>query len=158
MINSVLVTGAYGDSIELMLWDESNGYIVEEIEGLGPVDANIVSTNYASFDGSQFQSARRSPRNIIFKIGFATKHPTFSAEELRRRLSNIFRTKSQVSMLFKSDKNYLINGYVETNEPSIFSKDSLDAVESPNTLPVLLAAFSISEVEDPPPRLNIPPI
>ena len=123
MINSVLVTGAYGDSIELMLWDESNGYIVEEIEGLGPVDANIVSTNYASFDGSQFQSARRSPRNIIFKIGFATKHPTFSAEELRRRLSNIFRTKSQVSMLFRSDKNYLINGYVETNEPSIFSKD-----------------------------------
>ena len=123
MINSVLVTGAYGDSIELMLWDESNGYIVKEIEGLGPVDANIVSTDYASFDGSQFQSARRSPRNIIFKIGFATKHPTFSAEELRRRLSNIFRTKSQVSMLFRSDKKYLINGYVETNEPSIFSKD-----------------------------------
>ena len=123
MIDSVQITGSYGNAVILDLWDDHNGYFVKEIEGLGPVDADLVSTEYANFDGAQFQSSRRSARNIVFHIGFSNKSLTFSAEELRKNLSAVFRPKSQIDMIFRSDKNYKISGIVESNAPAIFAKE-----------------------------------
>ena len=122
MINSFTVTNQLGESLEVILREpEKSGLYVESIEGLGPVKASINTTDLASADGALFNSARLSTRNIVITLGMLFD-PT--VEDSRQKAYRFFPVKSKVTLCFNTDRRTVTTvGYVESNDPNIFSKD-----------------------------------
>lgn len=123
MIKSIIVTNHLGDSIELELTrPEKSGFIVQSIDGLGPAKANINTSEIATNDGSIYNSARLNDRDIKFKFLFM-EGKTESIEDIRQKSYKYFPVKKQIAIEVKTDnRSTVIYGYVESNEPKIFSK------------------------------------
>lgn len=121
MIQSVTVTNPKRDSLKLVLRDpESSGLIIQEISGLGPSKANINSTELATMDGSIFASARATERNIVLTLILL---PIPSIESVRQKTYSFFPIKKAVTLLVETDNRLVeTTGYVESNEPNIFSQ------------------------------------
>lgn len=122
MIKSVYITNYMGDSLLLPLSDYSeSGIIITNIDGLGPVEADIHTTDYATRDGSVFNSSRALNRNIVFTLR-PVEHP--SIEAMRHRIYKFFPVKRQVKIEVITDQRdaYAI-GYVESVDPDIFSNE-----------------------------------
>jgi len=125
-IDKVEVTNSRGNLLVLSLEDISNGYIVEDIDGLGPVKATIVTSDFADMDGQQEQSSSRETRNITLKLGYA---PNFSINEtvrvLRSRLYDYFMTATKVNLAFYMTDGLIVQtkGTVESCEPTLFAKE-----------------------------------
>lgn len=128
MIKSVTITNYLGESvkIELSEGDPEHGMIIKSITGLGPPKANINMTNLATVDGSVYNSARVEKRNIVIQMLFSFS-PTI--EDSRQRTYKYFPIKKPLTFLIETD-NRLVEtiGYVETNEPDIFSKDESNQI------------------------------
>lgn len=122
MIKTVTVTNYLGESLTLELknpWDV--GIAITKIEGLGPVKADINSTEISSGDGARFNSARISKRNIVFTFRLL-EAPT--VEDSRQKTYKYFPIKTNVTLLFETDNRLCqITGYVESNKPNIFSEE-----------------------------------
>jgi hypothetical protein len=120
MINSETITNYLGESITLELrFPEKSGFLVQGISGLGPSKAAINSTESATSDGSVYNSARVTMRNIVFTLKLLP-HPDM---ETTRQLSyKYFPIKKLVTILIETDNRVCETyGYVESNEPNIFS-------------------------------------
>lgn len=122
MIRSITVTNYLGDSIKLELArPELSGFIVESITGLGPGKANINTTEISTNDGSLFNSSRVPNRNIVISLRYLWKD---TIEDTRQLSYKYFPLKKKVSLLIETDnRSAEIEGYVESNEPDIFSKE-----------------------------------
>ena len=122
MIKSIKVTNPKGESLVLDLFHpEKSGLIVRSISGLGPPKANINSTDLATADGALYSSARASTRNIVFNLQFMFA-PTI--EDSRQLTYKYFPLKKLVKIEVETDNRSLeTSGYVESNEPDIFSKE-----------------------------------
>lgn len=126
MIQSFTVTNHTGKSIVCDLanpWKE--GLAVASIDGLGPGQATVNVADISSTDGGLFNSARKGTRNITITLIFVD-HEKLSIEDLRRKCYTYFPLKKPVKLKFttsngRSNKDYYIDGYVEANEPSIFT-------------------------------------
>lgn len=120
MIRRVIVTNHLGDSITLDLANpELSGFVVEKITGLGPGVANINSTEVATTDGGVYNSARLPSRNIVMTLKFLCKN---SIEDVRQQSYKYFPIKKKIKLRVETDNRILaIDGYVESNEPDIFS-------------------------------------
>lgn len=122
MIKSIKVTNPKGESLVLDLFHpEKSGLIVRSISGLGPPKANINSTDLATADGALYSSARASTRNIVFNLQFMFA-PTI--EDSRQLTYKYFPLKKLVKIEVETDnRNLETSGYVESNQPDIFSKE-----------------------------------
>lgn len=130
MVNSVtartrvLHTGAVNKEITFTMNDPK--YVVKNIEGLGPVKADVSTIPDVSDRGNTYLSARDGGRNIVFTLGF---NPIYSANEtitvLRRKLYEVFMPKNDIELDFTVDGIGVvrIKGHVESHEPVIFTKD-----------------------------------
>lgn len=120
MIHSVTVTNYRGESIELDLREpEKSGFIIASITGLGPGKADINTTETSTSDGGLFNSARLPSRNIVISLFYMWKD---SIEDVRQLSYRYFPIKRKVTLLFKTDNRTAeIEGYVESNDPNIFS-------------------------------------
>lgn len=122
MIKTVRVTNYLGESLTLELknpWDI--GIAITKIKGLGPVKADINSTEISSGDGARFNSARIGTRNIVFTFRLL-EAPT--VEDSRQKTYKYFPIKTNVTLLFETDNRLCqITGYVESNKPNIFSEE-----------------------------------
>ena len=125
MIKSITVTNYLGDSIKLELArPELSGFVVKSITGLGPGKATINTTEMTTNDGSMFNSARLSSRNIVISLGYLWRD-TASIEETRQLSYKYFPIKKEVTLLIETDNRKAeVIGRVESNDPNIFSKDS----------------------------------
>ncbi len=125
MIKRVDAHSNTGGSISLFLSDSSSGYVVEEIKGTDPVKGTLVSTKFAQQDGEQFQSARREPRNLLFKIGLDPDWVSKTVRDLRKGLYSVFMPKNSVDLRFymSDGLEVVISGYVESNESDMFSEE-----------------------------------
>lgn len=123
MLTLVQATSDQGTTLGLTLMDNSNGYTVQDITGLDPVKASVVTSSYADIDGAQFQSARRDSRNIVFTIGLQTGYGPQFVQQLRDTLYRTFRLKRSVSLLFTYDDGTQrqTSGYVESVECPLFT-------------------------------------
>lgn len=122
MIKSVTITNYLGESIKIVLSEEDpvHGMIISKIDGLGPAKANINMTDLATDDGSLFNSARLETRNITMRI-LLTNAPDI--ETSRQRTYKYFPIKKPLEFLIELDHRIAkTTGYVESNEPDIFSK------------------------------------
>ena len=133
MIQSFTVTNPNGKSMVCDLanpWKE--GLAVASIEGLGPGQATINVADISSMDGGLFNSARRGTRNIVISLIFV-QHDTLSIEDLRRKCYTYFPLKKNIKLKFttnneKVNNDFFIDGYVESNEPNIFSSSEGSAI------------------------------
>lgn len=122
MIHSITVTNYLGDSIVLELArPEQSGFIVKSVEGLGPAKGNVNTVEVSTNDGGVFNSARLSIRNPVLDLVFLETN-TETIEDIRHKSYKYFPVKKKVKLLIETDNRVSeIEGYVEHNEPAIFS-------------------------------------
>lgn len=121
MIKSITATNYLGDSIKLELAKpENSGFVVTSVTGLGAGKANINTTEVATNDGSLFNSSRLPSRNIVISLKYLWNN---SVEDVRQLSYKYFPIKKKVTLLIETDNRLAeIDGYVETNDPDIFSE------------------------------------
>lgn len=121
MIRSVTVVNQLGEMLTMELRNPwRSGFNITNITGIGAPKGVINSTAVAPGDGDLFNSARADKRNIVFSISFV-EVPTIEAA---RHLSyKMFPVKQMVTLIFETDTRMAsISGWVESNEPDIFSQ------------------------------------
>lgn len=122
MIKAVTVTNYLGDRIRLELArPELSGFAITSITGLGPGKATINTTDFSTTDGGLFSSSRLQIRNIVISLRYLWKD---SIEDVRQLSYKYFPIKRKVTLHFETDNREVeIEGYVESNDPTIFSDE-----------------------------------
>lgn len=147
MIKQVTITNYLGESviynIEGVDVNNNNGLFITEIEGLGPVKANLHATELATSDGRIFNSRTLEGRDI-------TIHALFTwcktIEEARLSSYKFFPIGTPVTFQIETDNRLAETvGYVETNEPEIFSETSGCEIGISCESPFFLASDGIKE-------------
>jgi hypothetical protein len=111
-----------GNLMTLQFDDASSGIIVEDVGGLDPVKATLVSQTVAQVDGAQFSSARRDPRNITMRLALEPDYITTSVAMLRASMYQFLMPKAPVELRFYDDGGLIVNasGMVESFEAPLF--------------------------------------
>lgn len=124
MIKSLTIINHLGDGIKLELTKpEESGFIVKSIDGLGPVKANINTSTAGASDGSFYNSARLDSRSIVMSLKFLPIGNE-NIEDVRLRSYKYFPIKKKIQIIVETDRRVLqTSGYVESNEPNIFSNN-----------------------------------
>lgn len=145
MINSITVTNHLQESITIdMRSPEQSGFFIVSIDGLGPSKADINLTEMAGLDGSNYNSARAGPRNIVLELGFL-ENPTI--ETMRQKAYKYFPLKRQITFQINADNRIAKTiGYVESNEPNIFSSEETTVISIICPEAYLLDEFNVTTV------------
>lgn len=129
MIKKIVVTNPKGQALDLELANpDKSGLAVARVEGLGPPKANINGQEMASADGMFYASARADSRTITFTLEMRSRDKSspygyLSIEDARHLTYVYFPLKKEVTVTVYTDSQTLYTkGYVESNEPDIFSK------------------------------------
>jgi len=99
---------------------------IRNIDGLGPVKADIARTPFASGRGTLYQGSSTPDRNIVFTLGF---NPDWEGLQtiasLRQLLYRYLMPENWCKLRFTSQElpDVDIEGYVESCEPNMFSQD-----------------------------------
>ena len=98
---------------------------VLNVEGLGPVKAEITSTPFATGRGELFQGSTTGKRNIVMTLGLNPDWENQTMSTLRQLLYSYLMPEQWVKLKFFSDHlpTCAIEGYVESFEPNMFSQD-----------------------------------
>jgi hypothetical protein len=98
---------------------------IRNIDGLGPVKADIQTTGYATGRGEMSTGASIPKRNIVLSLGLNPNWAEQSITSLRHLLYAYFMPESKVHLRFYLDElpSVYIDGVVESFEPNIFSQD-----------------------------------
>jgi len=120
MIKSITAINYLGESIKMeLVYPENSGFAVLEVTGLGPSKANINLTDLSSSNGSLFNSARIEKRNIVLTLKLLSM-PT--VELIRQKTYKYFPLSKPIELVIETDiRTCKAYGYVESNEPIIFS-------------------------------------
>lgn len=121
MIRNVTIINPLGERLVLDLMNPvKSGFIVESIEGLGPVKADVNFTELATSDGALDNSARLNSRNIVLNLIFQP-HPTI--EDTRLLTYKYFPVKKNITFIIETDRRKCqTTGRIESNEPDIFNE------------------------------------
>jgi len=101
------------------------------IDGLGPVKATVNTTDFPTEAGGIYLSSKTGQRNIVLTVEFKPEWTLGSTVgALREKLDEVFMPTNKVELDFlKTDgKTYRIEGTVESNEPSVFTKDPVSQI------------------------------
>ena len=125
MIKAVTFTNRFGRSLRCVLSaPERSNFAITSINGLGPGAATVNIHEIVTSDGGYFGAARFSSRNIVvdFVLVDHDGDGNYIPIEKTRHLSyEFFSPKTKLQLLIETeDRSLLIQGYVESNEPSIF--------------------------------------
>lgn len=125
MLTKIEVRNSAGDVLVLPFGEPINGVFIKSIEGIDPVKANIITSNYANQDGEQYQAARRSARNLKLNLGFAPDWVLTTPKEIRDMLYRWFMTKQQSELRFYEHTGLVVSivGRCETNESPRMTSD-----------------------------------
>lgn len=120
MIKSLTVVNDIDESLKMELYHpEKTGLLITDIDGIGASKASINSRELVGVDGSKVNSARVNSRQITISLLFLF-NPTI--EDSRQKTYRYFPIKKKVRLIFETDNRHCeISGYVESNEPDIFS-------------------------------------
>ena len=120
MIKSLTVRNYLGEEIKITLTEDEpdHGLLLQSIDGLGPVKADINTTDLVTSDGALYNSARIGTRNIVLQFLF-----TGDIEKTRHLTYKYFPVKKELTLFIETDyKTLKTVGYVESNDPDIFSQ------------------------------------
>ena len=122
MIKAISVINSHKEKVRFELSNPRlNDILVTKVEGLGPPKATINTLKVATFDGSIFNSSKLEQRNIVIAL---RPLPGPDVESKRLLLYRMFPVKGYVTIIVETDhRTGGIEGYVESNEPDIFSSE-----------------------------------
>lgn len=125
MIKSIAISSYIADfvayAIDGVNVDHNNGLVITEIEGLGPVKANLNFTKLATYDGELYNSGNLEGRNIVIKAYYTWCN---TIEEARLATYKYFPIKKPLQLRVDTDNRSVYTiGYVESHEPVIFSEN-----------------------------------
>lgn len=125
MIKSVKITNHLGEMVNVNLKSpEQSGFFIKNITGIGAGKSNINISESLYQDGGFFNSSRRNTRNIVMDLGFYADHSIYSIEMIRNKTYQFFPPDKKITLEITTDtKVATTEGYVESNEPNIFSKE-----------------------------------
>ena len=105
-------------------------FSVQDIEGLDPVAATLVSSAFAQIDGEQYQASRRQKRNIILTLGYEPDYVNTTVQSLRKILYGVFMPESRVLLRFYQDGEPMVQiyGRIETFESPKFAKEPMAVI------------------------------
>lgn len=115
------------DAFTMVLTDPTNvsnatGFVIDKIEGLGPVDADVNMSEMV-VDGDHYNSSRVGKRNIVLTLAFYSETGT-GIEEVRQFSYKLFPKHKLIYVEIETDNRKCWTcGYVEKNEPNIFSEN-----------------------------------
>lgn len=120
MIKTVTVTNYLGESLTMDLRKpEESDFVLLSVDGLSPGAATVNISENATGDGGAFNSARLSARNVVLNIIFSWNR---LIEDQRHTAYRFFPLKKPVTITVETDRRSAsIDGYVESNEVTIFS-------------------------------------
>jgi hypothetical protein len=116
--------GAFWPSLEIPVQaSDGSGVFAENVGGLEPVTAEIVTKSYNELDGDFVTGSRLPKRNIVLHLVMEAINSTIS--EVRQRLYGYFLPKMPIVLQFDfNDREPVrINGYVESFTSDRFSQD-----------------------------------
>lgn len=147
MVKKVVITNYLGESVEYKIEgvdvSNNNGLFITEIEGLGPPGANLIFTKLVNVDGSLYNSGKINERNIVIKARFLNAK---TVEEARLSSYRFFPLKREIRFDVETEnRKAYIYGYVEKNEPNIFSDASDMQISVICGDPVFLDSYGTSE-------------
>ena len=124
MLTTIEIIKKDGGVLTLPIYDPTN-FAVMDVQGLDPVKANIVTSNFSQMDGVQYQASRREMRNITFKIRILPTPGGPDVQELRKQLYGYLLPKTDIKMRFiqNGTTSVLISGQVESFDAPIFVKE-----------------------------------
>lgn len=131
MIKSLTVTNYLGKSLKITLSEAepSHGLLIKNITGIGPADASLNFSDYATNDGSEFNSARLDKRSIQITL-MPIETFDITVEKARHNSYVYFPTKKQVRLIFETDERTLYcYGRVEHNTPDIFQQQEIITID-----------------------------
>lgn len=125
MVKKVTITNFVGDEVEYLFEGvdvlNNNGLLITEIEGLGPVEADINFTELVTIDGGTYNSRHLNERNIVIHALFTWVK---TIEDARQSSYEFFPIGKQLKFTIETNNRKAYTyGYVEKNEPDIFSPD-----------------------------------
>jgi hypothetical protein len=125
MITKIDVTNSRGNILTLPMIDDDTPYLIEDIDGLDPVDAVLSSSSYAGVDGEIFQSAKRAARNLVIKLDLDPDFISDTFTTLRQNLYRFFMPKSLVKLRIYQDTGLYVDiqGRVEKLSSALFDQD-----------------------------------
>lgn len=129
MFQSMTVTNARGDTLDLPIRNPmATGYNVVAIDGLGPVDAVLQTSNTVTTDGVIFNGARKDEREIIINLAYYPESGK-NIEDLRHGTYKYFPEKEEVTLVFHADtRSVRTTGIVESNDIPIFSEKESSSI------------------------------
>lgn len=98
---------------------------IHNIDGLGPVKADISSTPFATGKGELYQGSSVPKRNIVIALGLNPNWEDQTISSLRHLLYGYLMPQAWCKLRFFSDDMPVVDieGYVESLEPNIFAQD-----------------------------------
>lgn len=129
MLQRIETVSIYSNAPDLPL---SSGFMpnddpvqIRNIEGLGPVKADISATPFATGRGELYQGSSTGKRNIVLTLGLNPNWQIQTIASLRQLLYRYFMVESWVTLRFFTDDHPIthITGIVESFEPNIFAQD-----------------------------------
>lgn len=127
MIKYLTVTNYVGDTITFDLRNpEESGFLISNITGITPVNADINVTEVTTTDGGIYNSARIDSRNIIITAIYL---PGPTIEDARHIMYKYFPIKKKVELIIETDTRKLrTEGYVESNNVKVFTKQEYSQI------------------------------
>jgi hypothetical protein len=98
---------------------------IRNIDGLGPVKAEITTTPSGTSRGETKQGSSVGKRNIVMTLGLNPDWSTQTISSLRQLLYGYFMTEQWVKLRFYSDEMSTVDieGTVEAFDPNLFAQD-----------------------------------
>lgn len=124
MVKSISIKNYLGQELTITLNEDtpSHGLLVKKIDGFGPSKSNIATLDYSFLPGSLYQYSRSENRNIVIDFYFTDVYEGMTIEKARLNCYKYFPIGQELELKISTDQgSYTISGYVEKNEPNVFS-------------------------------------
>ena len=133
-LERVTVSAPSREPMVLDLRTPQSGLVVKDIQGLGPVKSNIVTSNYANQDGERINSTRRGKRNVVITLTLDPDYSERTVGSLRDYVYQFFTPPLPVNLKFALHDPYTdsaalanqvreVEAVVESCEPDIFTAE-----------------------------------
>lgn len=123
MIKSIKVINPSGESLKMELGKpEQSGFLIEHIDGLGPVKATMNTSKLANYHGVIYNSSYLGSRNINITLRFMESVKE-SIEDVRHKSYKYFPINQQIRLIIETDTRTVeTTGIVEDNPVDIFNR------------------------------------
>lgn len=125
MLTEVQAISVQGSLLQLPLGDISNGIALQDVGGLDPVKATIVSSSFPNETGEQYLASKREARDIKLELGLEPDYITELPSDVRNRVYQFFMPRTFVGLKLIHSNGLIvdISGMVETCEAPVFSAE-----------------------------------